>query len=289
MKVLVTGCSGYFGTKVVSELLNQGHCVTGVDINPSKIKSEKFKFFKMNLINKIPKILENNDGIVHLVSVSRTLSKNNPKLARKINVDLAKKMAEFARNNEMKFIFASSCSVYENSNGICNEESSLNPNSNYAKHKVKVENFLKKTENLNWIILRFATIYGYSKNMRFDLLINKMIKGAINGNVKINKPKMSCVPFIHVKDAAKSIVWALNNKEGVYNVGSNSQNYTIKKLLTIFKNNFENIKFEFVKVTDSRNYQVMFDKIKNAGFSTELDVYDAILELKTKVFNYQDE
>ena len=62
---------------------------------------------------------------------------------------------------------------------MVNENSRLNPLSLYSKSKIKIEKHLQIKSKNNMIkttILRFATAFGISKRMRFDLTINQFVR-----------------------------------------------------------------------------------------------------------------
>ena len=286
MKVFVTGGSGYFGSVLIQELAKEKQLVTIFDLKNPKMLGENMKFIQGNVLNGLPKGFEDHDVIIHLASLSRTLSEQDPKLSKKINFEATKKIAEKANEVGMKFMFASTCSVYENSKGVCDENTVVNPYSNYARDKLKAENILKEFENLDVKILRFATMYGRSPNMRFDLLINKLIKDATTGKIIIPKLAEDVLPFIHVKDAARAVSKLLKcGKNGVFNIGSNSQNFKMIYLAEILRQEFEDVVVSFAEnPRDKRNYTVSFNKLEESGISTKYSIKDAISEFKTMYF-----
>ena len=105
--------------------------------------------------------------------VGDPVTKKYSNISKKINdigiLNLIKKFQKF--KNFKKFIFISTCSNY----GLVKkkikikENYKLAPLSLYAKSKVKIEKFLMKKNNFKPTILRFATTFGYSERMRYDL------------------------------------------------------------------------------------------------------------------------
>jgi len=286
MKIVVTGGSGYFGSVIMPVLIREDHSTTILDMKPPKTINKNIQFIKSNIIKRLPQEFENHDIVIHLASLSRKMSEQNPDLSKKINFETTKKVAEKANEVGMKFMFASTCSVYENSKGVCDENTVVNPYSNYARDKLKAENILKEFENLDVKILRFATMYGRSPNMRFDLLINKLIKDATTGKIIIPKLAEDVLPFIHVKDAARAVSKLLKcGKNGVFNIGSNSQNFKMSYLAEILRQEFEDVVVSFAEnPRDKRNYTVSFNKLEESGISTKYSIKDAISEFKTMYF-----
>ena len=215
-KILILGGAGYIGTVVSQYLCKKKLDVTVIDnllYNQKKINYSKFfenyKFYNLNL-NKIKSSFFNNfDQIIILASVvGDPITKKYPRIARKININYTKKIINFAFNkNYKKIIFVSTCSNYGNlKNKIATEKTKLAPRSIYAETKVELEKYiLKKSVNFRnseVTILRFATAFGLSDRMRFDLTINEFIREIyIKKTIEIFDP-YTWRPYCHVQDFA---------------------------------------------------------------------------------------
>ena len=207
MKCLVTGGSGFIGSHLVDELINQHHQVTVLDrIKTKFLKNRKIKFFKTDLSSerKLKKAFKNQDVIFHFGGLSGiNESMINPLKTAEYNfmgtVRLLKLAKEF---NIKRFIFAST--VYVNS-----EQGSF-----YKSSKRAAEDFIeeyRKKYKLNFTILRFGTVYGEraSSENSIDKILNKALKNKkiiYSGNVKSTRE------YIHVKDAVKATVKILKKK-----------------------------------------------------------------------------
>ena len=103
----------------------------------------------------------------------------------------------------------STCSNYGvvKNNEIVNEKSKLNPISLYAKSKVKFEKYLQKNKKSKTkiTILRFATAFGLSSRMRFDLTINEFVREIFLKNSLEVYESETWRPYCHVKDFALAI------------------------------------------------------------------------------------
>ena len=138
---------------------------------------------------KIEKLIVGFDVVILLAGlVGDPITKKYPIQSRKINDLGVKKVVDLcAVNNIKKLIYISTCSNYGfiNNNELASEEHLLNPLSIYAKSKVSAENYilsLKGHTGMNPIILRFATAFGLSPRMRFDLTVNEFTRDiAIGG------------------------------------------------------------------------------------------------------------
>jgi len=156
----------------------------------------------------------------------------------------------------IKYIFASSGSLYgaSSTNKICNEKSKLNPITHYSKNKRKIEKFLIKISNKKFkpIILRFATLYGLSQKMRFDIVINMFCGSALSlKKIELNSDGKVNRPFLEITDACKAIYKVIKNKDiynqQIFNVGSNTDNYKIINIAKIIQKKISNLKIVFLK------------------------------------------
>jgi len=172
-----------------------------------------------------------------------------------------------------KYIFASSCSVYGRGESLLNEESELNPVSEYASSKIQAEKALNKLADSNFCVtlLRNATVYGLSKRrMRFDLIVNLMSLHAWKNNkIMIMGGGKQWRPLVHVDDCIQAFTRVLEepqirtiNKQ-IFNVGSNDQNYQVEQVALKFKKYFNGILIEDIPSDpEKRDYRIDFAKIK---------------------------
>ena len=118
------------------------------------------------------------------------------------NYDITKKVVNFCRKNKIKLIFTSSTSVYGTSKRIVfeNDNSVLNPQSPYAKIKIKKENLIKKYQkNLKFLIFRLGTIYGFSDGIRFHTAIS-FVFAALIKNTYLEKNYNQHRPYLCLND-----------------------------------------------------------------------------------------
>jgi nucleoside-diphosphate-sugar epimerase len=242
----------------------------------------------------------NIDAVVHLAAiVGDPACTKHSALAVKVNYDATVKLYNIALKNKVqKFIFASTCSNYgkmPNPNCYVDERSPLAPVSLYAELKVKTENYIlksKKNKNFSTVILRFATAYGLSPRMRFDLTVNEFTKELTLNKELVVFGEQFWRPYCHVIDLARACVAALITQAdkvnyNVFNVGNTRENYQKQMIVEDIKKEIPSVKVKYVKKDeDPRDYKVDFSKInKILNFKTTITVPDGIREIKEAVKN----
>ena len=302
-KILITGGAGYIGTVLVNLALKKKFKVISID----NLKNSKKEFFIQNLNNKsftfykcdinkrqyLEKILkkEKVDIVVHLAGiVGDPASKLEKKLTIDTNLKFSKSLFELCEKyNVKKFIFSSTCSNYGivSKNNLASETTKLKPLSLYAKTKVDFEKFMikkSKISKMKLVILRFATVFGVSDRMRFDLTINQFTREIfLKKNLDIFGEN-TWRPYCHVKDVSRAILASIkiNKKITIYNVGNSKQNYSKKNVINAIGKFLKtiNISYSKQKISDKRDYKVNFKKIfKELKFKTKFDLDYGIKEI----------
>jgi nucleoside-diphosphate-sugar epimerase len=278
--VLVTGGAGYVGSIVVDELLADGYRVRAMDALlhgsvPSLLQpwgNPRFEFVRgdVRVAADRSRALEDVAAIVHLAAiVGDPACARQPELARDVNLAATQVLlAEAEGAGVERFVLASTCSNYGRmSNGtLADETAQLKPISLYAETKVAAEQAVLGQDGLVTTCLRFATVYGTSPRMRFDLTVNEFTRDlAVNDELTIFGEQF-WRPYIHVRDAAEAIVRVLAapaDEVGgeVFNVGDTSENYRKLDLVELLRERFPDANIEFVhRDEDPRDYRVSFEK-----------------------------
>ena len=305
-KIVILGGSGYVGTAIISFFLAKKTKVINLD-NLIYRQNNKFSFSKNNNYEFIAYdlrsknfdsgILKDADTLVLLASlVGDPISNKYKKATKAINITATKKFIDKSiKLGVKKLIFVSTCSNYGliEKNLAAKENYKLNPLSPYAKSKVEIEKYLIKKEskqlNTKIFILRFATAFGFSERMRFDLTVNEFIKTIMQKKKLIIYDENTWRPYCHVKDFARLIykIFLSSNKTKmeVLNVGENKNNATkltiLKKILKYLP--YKNLEFKKIG-KDKRNYIVNFDKVKKKyNFNCSMNINDGIKEIIQKI------
>jgi len=303
MKILVTGGAGYVGSTLSAILLGGGHSVRVIDSLMHGGTSllpvwshPQFQFILGDL--RDPKTMasavQGVDAIVHLAAiVGDPACSRQPELARSTNYDASIALMNASRHAGVsRFIFATTCSNYgkmKDPSRLIDETSELSPVSLYAETKVAFEKVLLNPANTGDLCatpLRFATVFGVSPRMRFDLTVNEFAMEIVTKRKLVVFGEQFWRPYIHVRDAAHGIMTVLEAdaakvRNQVFNIGSTSENYTKQMLVELLRPYAPDAIVEFVhKEEDSRDYRVSFSKIESTlGFKISRTVKDGIHEV----------
>jgi len=304
--VFVTGAGGYIGSMLVDHLLACGHRVTGCDryyfgkdlLGTETFNNQRFTLLQKDIRELVPGDLRGFDVVIDLAGLSNDPTCDlKPNLTYSINFKGGVNVAECAKQAGVpRFVYSSSCSVYGLGAGSgLTESSEPHPQSYYARGKVDVENRLFELSDSKFhvTILRNATVYGLSKRMRFDLVINIMtMKAWRERRIFILGGGKQWRPLIHVRDVVRgfeSVMQAPLEKvdKQIFNLGSNEQNYQVFQIANIIKEIVPAV--ELIQVPDDpdkRTYNVNFDKIKSTlGFCAQHTARDGAKEI-VEALNY---
>lgn len=292
--ILVIGGAGYVGTHLVSELIKKKYSVTVFDLfiyGNFLEKNNNLDIIKGDIrdLKLLESVIKNFDCVIHLACISNDPSFDlNPQLGKSINFDPFEDLIKICKNEGIKrFIYASSSSVY----GVklekdVDENSSLEPLTDYSKYKALCEDILLKHNNKDFTccVVRPATVCGYSKRQRLDLVVN------ILTNLAYNKGEISVYggeqlrPNINIKDMSNAYLFLINQPKQlisgeVFNIGF--ENYSVNTLCNLVIRNIKHkVLIKHLKNEDNRSYHISSKKIqKKLGFKNHFNIEDAIKEL----------
>jgi nucleoside-diphosphate-sugar epimerase len=301
--ILVTGGAGYIGSILVGDLLARGDQVrvldrlvvggatslhglwgrAGLSFVAGDVRDERAR----------AQALEGVDAVVHLAAiVGDPACARAPELAREVNLEASKALAaDAAAAGSARFVLASTCSNYgkmADTSAAATEEWELNPVSLYAETKVAAELdvLARADDSFATTCLRFATVYGTSPRMRFDLTVNEFARDALLRKELLVYGEQFWRPYVHVRDAARAAACVLDAEPDlvrgqVFNVGDSDENYRKQDLVELLQERVPDLQVERVaKTEDPRDYRVSFAKVaRTLGFGVERRVPQGIDEV----------
>ena len=299
--VLVTGGAGYVGAVLVPKLLAAGYSVRvldlflfGHDVLPAHANLETIEG-DIRDQEVLARSLPGSDAVIHLACISNDPSfELNPELSKTINYDAFEPLVKVSKDSGVKrFIYASTSSVYGVSDAPdVTEEHPLVPLTDYNKYKGLCEPHLLKYQNSDFttVIIRPATVCGYSPRQRLDLTVNILTNLAVNCRKITIFGGSQKRPNIHIDDIAELYVDLLERPaEQIAGQTFNAayENHTVAELGEMVRTKVEELMPELAPIevettpsNDLRSYHVSSAKIKRElGWAPRRTVEDAIADL----------
>jgi len=290
--ILIVGGAGYIGTRLSNHLSTRmGYKVHVIDNfwfgdNLTKSISKE----KKSLWDIKPEDLTTYDAVLFLAGLSNDpMAMFRPDLNFIENSSAPMYLAFIAKEAGVKrFICASSCSVYGfTKNKTLNESSLVKPAYAYGISKLQCERGLETLEDDNFkpIIFRKGTVGGWSQKMRYDLVVNTMLKSAFTTQkIVVNNPKI-WRPLVDIRDVIQGYQKALEadlNVSGVYNLSGG--NMTIGQLGEAIHGELRKrgyvVDLVINENNDVRNYKVSTEKIEDElGFKAQFTPLDSLAEI----------
>ena len=297
--VMVIGGGGYVGAVLIPKLLKKGYKVKVYDL--FIYTKEVFDAVKDNPnlslieadvrdLDKMDESLKGVDAVIHLACISNDPSVElNPNLAKSINLDCFRPMLKSCKKHGVKrFVYASSSSVY----GIkevpnVTEDMELEPLTDYSRFKAACEEIVleEATDDFISLILRPATVCGYSPRQRLDLAVNILTNHAIN-NKKIRVFGGNQLrPNLNIQDMTDLYLKTLEYEDAkihkmIFNAGY--ENHTVMDIAKMVQKVVgDDVPINVEPTDDNRSYHVSSQKIKDElGFAPQYTLIDAIQSLK---------
>jgi nucleoside-diphosphate-sugar epimerase len=298
VNIIVTGAAGYIGSRLMAALLAGGHRITAIDkliFGDDCIANFRnaIDLRVMDIRGVQPSHLANVDAVVHLAGLSNDpTAEFCPAANRSINLDATIRLGQMAKAaGARRFVFASTCSVYESSqhgDEFQDETTTVGPSAPYSWSKWQAETALltMTSGNFNPIILRLGTVFGESPRMRYDLVVNTFARDAFRKHqLIVNAGGLMWRPLLHVDDAVAGIQLILSANEQavggqIFNlVGAN---YRICDLAHQVSQEYQrafnsSIAVKVKQAGPLRSYRVNADRIHDAvGFVPTHDVASAV-------------
>lgn len=294
-RIFITGGAGYVGSVLVPYLISKGHIITVLDLmlyGETLKKDKNLNIVKGDIrnVSLLKKTIAGNDIVIHLACISNDPSfELNPSLGKEINLDAFTPLVQISKNLGIKkFIYASSSSVY----GVkkeknVNEEMSLEPLTDYSKFKADCEKILFEynSKDFSAVVLRPATVCGYSPRQRLDLVVNILTNLAYHNREITIFGGDQLRPNIHIQDMARAYELFINEDNekingkifniGFENLSVNQLAYEVQKVIGT------DVQIKKLPTNDNRSYHISSKKIQDElGFVANFSILNAIEDLK---------
>jgi nucleoside-diphosphate-sugar epimerase len=298
---LITGGSGYIGALLAGELRGAGREVRVLDSllhGQEDIASEQeaagIEVIRADIrdADARKRALAGVESVVHLAAiVGDPACARDPQTAEEVNVNATRELvADAGAAGVERLVFASTCSNYgrmADPTVPITESGELSPVSLYAEQKVGMEKLiLAGTNGVQPTCLRFATVYGVGRRMRFDLTVNEFTRELWSDRDLEVFGEQFWRPYIHVRDAGRAVRTVLEAPAekvagNVFNAGRSGENYRKLDLVEEIRKQTDRGNVSYVqRDEDPRDYKVSFDKIRaELGFETLMTVPDGIGEI----------
>ena len=309
-KILVTGGGGYIGVVIAEELLERGYTVKLLDtfywgMEPIKQIKDKVELIKADIRDVDKKVLKGVKAVIHQAGLSNDpMAEFNPEANHEINTVATYRFAKLCKENGIKkFTFASSGSIYDKGllaeDNMQDENSKVTPKAAYSTSKFNAEQELLKLADKNFcpVIFRQGTVYGFSPRMRYDLVVNTMLKTAM----MTNKLIVFCGgeqwrPLVDVRDVAEAHILALEAPSDkvcgqIFNLVYKNYRvlelaHWVQKVLRELKGMNPEIEVDYSPRKD-RSYRVSGEKIKKVlNWEPKTSVEESLKEMIKKIDEY---
>ena len=303
MDVLVTGGCGYIGSVLVPQLLDDARVETVVVLDDFSASSPRSLFGTLGngLVfyngdvreyGDVETACRGVDTVIHLAAITGAGSTHERREETfATNLEGTRNVLNAAGKAGVEnVVLASSCNIYGRAPARDIDESvepePLNP---YAETKYQSESLLEEATDefgFDGTALRMATNYGNAPGVRFNLVVNHFVFRALTDRpLTVYGDGSNWRPFIHVRDAARAYKHAAlepdNWAKGVYNVGSNAENYRIATIADIVSEEVAPVDISYLDDEHpGPSYHVNFDRLGATGYEPEWTLREGVRDLR---------
>jgi len=303
MRVLITGGAGYIGTVLTKSLItypaiekiiiydNLSRKNSNLFLGDRLPNADKIELIVGDILDlrKLKKVLADVDAVFHLAArVSTPFANVDADFHEQVNHwGTAELVSAVEESQVEKFIFTSSTSVYGSSEDYIQENDEPDPKTFYGISKFRGEEHVRMLQKKrNAIILRCANVYGYSRSMRFDAVINRfMFDANFTKRIQIHGNGKQFRAFINVNVLVKALIGCLFEQvpSGIYNVID--RNLQILDIVDVLKEIYPTLEFIFINQhLDLRQMKIeKQSKLRQfVDFENNEKLHEELIEFQTR-------
>ena len=303
LTICVTGGAGYIGSVLTERLLERGYGVKVLDRlywgeEPIAHLGDRITVVAADVRDLPEDALEGVDGVIHLAGLSNDpTAEYDPEANWQMNAIATETLGRACVERGIeRFVFASSCSLYDRlPPGMHDERAEVEPFGAYATSKRYAEERLVELidDGLCPVILRNGTAYGWSRRMRFDLVVNTFVKDALlHERLSLHGGGWMWRPLVDVRDISDAMIAALEApadlvRGEIFNVLHS--NYQIRELAMLVAGSVQllgrHVRLEETPAPSLvRDYKCSSTKLEQRlGFTPSRSVVEAINEILERI------
>lgn len=314
-KVLVVGGAGYVGSVLVPELLDRGYAVKVFDrlyYGDQGLKDvrDRIQLEVGDMRSIEPSLLTDVDAVINLGGLSNDpTAEYNPKANYEMNTVATEKLALLCKKCGIeRFVFASSASIYDVGEGndsrdvLLDETADVDPKAAYSRSKYEAERILLSLvdEHFCPVLLRKGTVFGFSPRMRYDLVVNTFVMGALGkGEMTLHYGGEMWRPLVDVRDVAKAYITGLQApadkvRGQIFNVVH--RNFRISELAFRIREGLRQVGVNAeihanYRYKGVRNYRISGKKMEQVlDFRPTISIEESVVDMveKIRAFGYTD-
>jgi UDP-glucose 4-epimerase len=242
MKILVTGGAGFIGTNLIKRLLKEGHEVVSLDDYETGLQENEVEgaTYIMGDIDSLTYWKGDSfDLCYHLAALSRIQpSFEDPTETFRVNTQGSQVVAEWARLNDIKVIYAGSSSRWH--------DPFQSPYAAFKHMGEEIFKLYKKTYNLDVEITRFYNVYGPDEIVDGDwAAVIGIWRRQVRDGEKITiigdgEQRRDFTHVVDIVDALYKLGTSSEKHEDAWELGTGT-NYSINEVYEMFKEKFPHI------------------------------------------------
>lgn len=208
MRILVTGASGFIGSRLAAKLAEKGHLVVGL-VNKNKIQNSSIKTISADLRDddfSLPN--EKFDVVFHLAAV--TPMEKNKKIVKNVNFQGSINLFNQIKDKTDFLVYVSGLGVFGEPNNITVDEGTpLKPHTDYAKIRLDAQLYLEtkcKENSIHFSVAYLGEVYGDG-----GWFTSQIVSRLKKGSFRMPKSGEYYRCLVHVDDVVNSLIAIIEN------------------------------------------------------------------------------